>query len=217
MDFEAIIFDLDGTLLDTLEDLANSMNKVLTEMGFPPHPTESYRYFIGEGTPTLVYRALPEEARTEDNVKKCLDRFLAAYSTNWNSKTRPYDGIPKMLDLVESRGLRIAILSNKAHTFTMRCVEYFLGKWNFAHVLGQRDGLPRKPSPAGALEISRSLSLHPSRFLYLGDSGIDMETATAAGMYPVGALWGSRDSKELLDSGAKALIEHPLEIGSFLD
>ncbi|MBW1997567.1 MAG: HAD family hydrolase [Deltaproteobacteria bacterium] len=216
MNFEAIIFDLDGTLLHTLEDLADSMNKVLTEMGFPFHPTESYRYFIGEGTPTLVYRALPEEARTEDNIRRCLEAFLAVYRTNWNSKTRPYDGIAEMLDLVESRGLRMAVLSNKAHAFTLRCVEYFLARWNFAFVLGQRDGLPQKPSPAGALEISRGLNIHPSRFLYLGDSGVDMKTASAAGMYPVGALWGFRDSKELLDSGAKTLIEHPLEIGSLL-
>lgn len=216
MDIEAITFDLDGTLLDTLEDLADSMNKALTEMGFPPHPTESYKYFIGEGTPTLVYRALPEEARSEDNIRRCLDAFFEAYMTSWNSKTRPYDEVPEMLDLVESRGLRMAILSNKAHAFTMRCVEYFLGKWSFDFVLGQRNGLPPKPSPVGALEISRSLNIHPSRFLYLGDSGIDMKTATAAGMYPLGVLWGFRDSEELLDSGAKALIEHPHEIRRFL-
>jgi len=189
MTYKAILFDLDGTLLDTLEDLGNSVNRVLAARGFPTHTLNEYRYFVG---------------------------FSEDYGWSWNVKTRPYEGIPEMLDALTERGLKIAVLSNKQHEFTKRCVADLLPNWTFGVVLGQRDAVNRKPDPAGAVEVAERLHIPPAEFLYLGDSAIDMRTAIAAGMFPVGVLWGFRSAEELKEGGAQALIERPLEILNLL-
>jgi phosphoglycolate phosphatase len=214
--YKAIIFDLDGTLLDTLEDLSGSVNRVMTRRGFPTHTLDEYRYFIGDGTAMLIARALPKEERNDKTIRACLKAFNEDYGRNWNVKTRPYKGITEMLDALTERGLKITVLSNKQHEFTKRCVADLLPKWTFDVVLGQRNAVKRKPDPAGALEVAERLRLSPAEILYLGDSAVDMRTAAAAGMFPVGVLWGFRPAEELQESGAKALIERPLEILNLL-
>jgi phosphoglycolate phosphatase len=209
MPYRAVLFDLDGTLLDTLEDLADAANAMLREAGYPEHPVEAYRYFVGEGVSTLIRRAVPDSARAPEVLAECERVYRANYARTWNVKTRPYDGVPEMLDALAERGLEPAVLSNKPDDATRRCVAEFLDRWEWAVVRGHRDGVPHKPDPAAALEIARRLDLPPSDVLYLGDTGIDMRTAVAAGMFPVGALWGFREAEELTEHGARALIEEP--------
>ncbi len=216
MQFKVILFDLDGTLLDTLEDLGNSVNRVLAEKEFPTHDLDLYRYFVGDGALMLITRALPKQKRKNDVIQACVDAFQQDYSQNWKVKTRLYDGISEMLDELVTRNLKLAVLSNKPHKFTKQSVDKLLSNWRFEIVLGQRDAVPRKPSPEGALEIAEHLSIKPENILYLGDSAVDMQTALAAGMFPAGVLWGFRSMKELQDAGAKALIERPLEVLSLL-
>lgn len=217
MRYRAVVFDLDGTLLDTLEDLGNAVNRVLTSRGFPTHDIDAFRYFIGDGSAMLIRRALPEDRRDDESVRTCLQAFREDYGRHWNVKTRPYEGIPDMLDALTRRGLKMAVLSNKADDFTNRCVSELLPRWSFEFVCGQRDGVPPKPNPTSAIDVAERLGVSPPSFLYLGDSAVDMKTATAAGMFPIGVLWGLRSAKELLDGGAQALIKHPREIVRFLD
>ena len=217
MPYKAILFDLDGTLLDTLKDIGNAANRVLAGKGFPTHELDAYRYFVGDGTAMLINRALPEEKRNDDVIRACLTEFLEDYGRNWNVKTLPYEGIPEMLDALNHRGLKMAILSNKPHEFTKQCATKLLSNWNFDVVIGQRNGVPPKPDPAGALEVAKRLNIPPADFLYIGDSGVDMKTAVASGMFPVGVLWGFRSMEELKDNGSLALVDRPSEILSLLD
>jgi phosphoglycolate phosphatase len=215
--FDAVIFDLDGTLLDTLDDIADASNAVLRRHGYPPHPAASYRFFVGEGARNLVVRALPEDARDDDTVDRLYEEFRSEYAKNWSEKTRPYDGVPELLDGLVARGLKMAVLSNKPDDFTRKCVSKLLGDWRFDAVLGHHDGVPAKPDPTGALNLARDLGVSPGRVLYLGDSAIDVETAIGAGMFPVGALWGFRPRDELEASGARAVIERPQDLLSLLN
>ncbi len=217
MTYKAVLFDLDGTLLDTIEDIGDAVNRVLEQNGFPALTMDTYRRFVGDGATNLIIRALPEDKRIDTIIHPCLDAFLKDYGRNWNVKTRPYDGIPELLDALTTRRLKMAVLSNKPHEYTMQCMEGFLSDWNFDVVFGQRDDVPRKPDPAGALEIAEQLNIPPSDFLYLGDTQTDLKTAIAAGMFPVGVLWGFRSAKELQENGAKVLIKRPLDMMNLLD
>jgi phosphoglycolate phosphatase len=210
--YQAVIFDLDGTLLDTLEDLGDAVNRVLSARGLPVHPMDAYRFFVGDGVAMLITRALPADKRDAETVRSCLEAFRADYDRHWNVKTRPYDGVAALLDALTARGLKLAILSNKPHAFARRCVREFLPNWSFAAVFGQRDGVPLKPDPAGALAIAHALGIPPAACLYLGDTAVDIKTAIAAGMTPVGVLWGFRPAEELRASGAQVLIEQPSEV-----
>lgn len=216
MAYKAILFDLDGTLLDTLEDLGLSANSMLAARGFPEHPLEAYRYFVGEGALHLVTQVLPEENRDEETISACLTEFLDDYNRNWKVTTRLYPGIADMLDYLQAQGYRLSILSNKPQEATRKCVDEFLSRWQFEEVWGKREGIPRKPSPDSAQKIAALMGLPPSAFLYLGDTRIDMETANATGMTPAGVLWGFRTRAELVASGAKALLKTPLEIVDLL-
>ena len=217
MPYKAVLFDLDGTLLDTIEDIGDAANRVLKQNGFPAHNMDTYSRFVGDGATNLIIRALPEDKRIDTVIHPCLDAFLEDYGRNWNVKTRPYDGIPELLDALTARRLKMAVLSNKPHEYTKQCMEGFLSDWNFDVVFGQRDDVPRKPDPAGALEIAEQLSIPPSDFLYLGDTETDLKTSIAAGMFPVGVLWGFRSAEELQENGAKVLIKRPLDIMNLLD
>lgn len=210
MKFRAIIFDLDGTLLDSLADLADSMNCVLEAAGLPTHNVEAYKRFVGDGMENLVRRALPHDR--QDEADRALAAMRAEYGRRWRDKTRPYPGIPELLDALQERSLRLAILSNKPDDFTRLIVARLLPHWRIDAVMGLRPGWPRKPDPAGALAIARDLGLPPAAFLYVGDTDTDMRTAKAAGMFAVGVLWGFRTKEELCAHGAAALIEHPLEL-----
>ncbi|MBM9512545.1 HAD family hydrolase [Desulfogranum marinum] len=215
MRYKAVIFDLDGTLLDTLADLANSGNKVLEQLGFDPHPTEAYRYFVGDGMASLVERILPEHHRTPAVLAQAIEYFKQDYARNWAVETKMYPGVAEMLDELTLMGVKICILSNKPDGFTRVCVDSLLPKWHFEPVLGQRDQVPKKPDPAGALEIIEELAaeaMEASEILYVGDTAVDMQTAVGAQLDSVGVLWGFRDIEELQQNGAKYLVNHPGEI-----
>ncbi len=212
MAFQAVLFDLDGTLLDTLEDLADAANKILADHGLPTHPVDAYRYFVGDGLATLIERILPEDQRSKELQNSLFQAFKEEYAKNWNNKSGMYEGIDEMLDGLVQAGLRLSVLSNKPHEFTQICVRQLLPSWSFEQVLGARPKVPKKPDPAGAVEVAGLMNLEPADFLYLGDTATDMETAVGAGMYPVGALWGFRTAEELSASGAKTLINHPREL-----
>jgi phosphoglycolate phosphatase len=212
MQFKAVLFDLDGTLLDTLGDLAGSMNAVLTGRGLPQHKKEAYKQFVGDGMEVLVRRALPESCRGEQLVQACLLAMRKEYSGRWRETTRPYEGIPELLDALQGRRLRMAIFSNKPDDFTREMVGALLTPWRFEAVVGARPEVPKKPDPTVALAIARDLGIPPARILYLGDSGTDMRTAVSAGMFPVGALWGFRDATELEANGARVLIARPMDL-----
>jgi phosphoglycolate phosphatase len=211
MKYRAVLFDLDGTLLNTLEDLASSMNRVLVRYGFAIHDLEEYQYFVGDGMDVLTRRALPSGI-TEAEADQCVVAMQEEYSKNWAEKTRPYKGIPELLESLAGRDVKVAILSNKPDDLTKAVVKKLLPHWRFKPVIGARLAVPKKPDPAMALEIASDLNVLPKQFLYLGDTDTDMKTANAAGMYPVGALWGFRTANELTLSGAKTLIENPMEL-----
>lgn len=217
MKFSAVIFDLDGTLLDTLEDIADAANRVLASRGYPTHSLDVHRAAVGNGARVLMEKVLPPANRDSATVQECFEAFRKDYGTHWKIKTKPYPGIREMLDTIQGRGLTMAVLSNKPADFTRKCVDGILSKWKFHAVMGGEDGLPNKPDPAGAFEISKRLGIASKDFVYLGDTGVDMETANRAGMFAVGALWGFRDRSELEQHGANRVIEKPIELLKLLD
>lgn len=217
MAYRAVLFDLDGTLLDSLADLADSCNAALAHHGFPAHPTESYKYFVGDGVATLLERALPKGRNDLATITDVSPTYRAEYQKRWNAKTRPYPGVPELLDALTQRQLTLAVLSNKPDDFTRKCVTELLPRWHFHLVMGATPALPHQPHPAGALQLARTLNLSPADFLYLGDTSTDMQTATSAGMFPVGVTWGFRPESELLAHGARHLLKHPLDLLQLLD
>ena len=208
----AIIFDLDGTLLDTLDDIADSVNRMLNEEGLPTHTVDAYRFFIGDGWRMLVSRALPEDQRSDERIEFCSARSREIYHENWNRKTRAYAGIADLMEGLQEKGIPRAVLSNKPHDFALRYAEAYLGRWKFEAILGYSDRFPPKPDPTAALEIAARIGVAPANFLFVGDSAVDMQTAHAAGMHAVGAAWGFRGAEELKSSGCHTLVHHPLEI-----
>ncbi|HEX9715177.1 MAG TPA: HAD family hydrolase [Desulfurivibrionaceae bacterium] len=214
---KCVLFDLDGTLVDSLADLANSMNRVLIRQGFAAHPAQAYRYFVGDGIIKLVQRALPAEAQQEDVIQDCAQKMRQEYALHWADTTRPYPGIAELLDTLAGRGIEMAILSNKPDELTQKVVRTLLPQWDFAAVAGARETIPRKPDPVGALRIAKLLRRKPADFLYLGDTNTDMQTARAAGMFAIGALWGFRTAEELKENGAQALLSVPIELCPLLD
>lgn len=212
MNYPAIIFDLDGTLLDTIDDLAFSMNAVLKSYGFPIHEVDKYKLMVGDGMEMLARRAIPANHRDDGTVAECSKRMSEIYAQNWDRSTKPYPGIESMLTDLGRKGVRMAILSNKPHDFTRMVVSQLLGNWEFEQVWGAREGVPKKPDPSAALEIARTMSLSPSTFLYCGDTGTDMKTAVGSGMRAVGVLWGFRDAHELTANGAHMLLKKPQDI-----
>ena len=215
---KAVLFDLDGTLLDTLEDLADSTNAVLSAHGFPGHPVARYRTMVGDGAETLLRRALPPAlGKDPDAVRRFTQEMRAEYDKRWNLKTKPYAGVPEALERIGTLGVKRAVLSNKPDSFVGKILRYYLPGVAFDAAFGQKPGAPVKPDPAGALEISMLLGVQPNEFLYLGDTNTDMRTAHAAGMFPVGALWGFRTEEELLQSGAAAIVKNPLDILQLLE
>ena len=216
MKYTGIIFDLDGTLLDTLEDLADSMNAVLADLNLPQHPLSDYRLFVGKGMRNLITNVLPPEMRNDELIEKCFTAMFTEYGRRWDAKTHPYEGIPELLDALTDMKIQMSIVSNKDHYFTLRVVEKFLGKWKFHAVFGERQGIPRKPDPVSLIEAAGIMALRPAEIICLGDSGSDMTAAISAGMLPVGALWGFRDAEELKDHGAEVLLNNPVELLNLL-
>ncbi len=214
MSFDGVMFDLDGTLLDTLADIAAAGNHMLTTLGLPPRPVADYRYLAGQGAPWLVEHALGSEHQhlAEEGL-----RLLKAYQmVHGLDRTVLYSGISELLDDLAARELSMAVLSNKPHPATLKAVEQKLGRWHFQAIQGHSPGGPLKPDPAAALAIAEATGISPQRWLYVGDTRVDILTAKAAGMFAVGVLWGFRDEPELREAGADMIITHPREISELL-
>lgn len=207
-----IIFDLDGTLLDTLEDLAESVNYALHEFGYQEHLMEDYRYMVGDGITKLIERALPEEARTEDIVSRVKAGFVSHYRSHKTDRTRPYPGIPELLEKLKHAGIVMAVASNKFQEATHDLIHHYFGDQLFQVVLGQREGIPAKPDPSIVEEILAVTCVEKKDTLYVGDSCTDIQTAVRAGVTPVGVAWGFRPCEELVNNGALHLAGSPEEI-----
>lgn len=203
----AIVFDLDGTLLDSLSDIAREMNAILSADGLPTHAHAAYRLFIGRGSRQLVHAALPAERR--DATDAYLERFRRLYRENLVVETALYPGVMELLKALHDRSVPMAILSNKPHDMTKALVNHFLEEVPFVAVAGAIDGAPKKPAPAAAAPLLAALGLPPERVLMVGDTKTDMLTAQATGMGSVGVTWGFRDRRELEEHGAGHVIDTP--------
>lgn len=211
----AVIFDLDGTLLNTLGDLRAATNHALEVRGLPPHSMEEIRQFIGNGIRLLICRAMPE-GTPEAEIDAALDDFKAYYAAHIQDRTVPYDGIPQLLTALRKRGIKVAVLSNKIDSASQQLIEYFFpGKTDV--VFGEHVGVPRKPDPTSCRMVMQQLGVQPEQVLYVGDSGTDMQTAKNAGLYAVGVTWGFRSKEVLLEYGADILVHRPEQILQILD
>lgn len=217
METKLVIFDLDGTLVDTLADLAAAMNTVLARAGYPTHPVADYRFKVGNGVAKLVARSLPEAARRQPEVvAEALQQFLDYYNRHDMDATAPYAGIPELLAQLRDRGLKLAVASNKPHAAAVEIVQHYFGQDLFDCVYGQRPGAPVKPDPAIVHDILQTLDVPATQALYVGDSAVDMETARRGGIPSVGVLWGFRPEAELREAGACHIVSQPAEILNYL-
>ena len=210
--FKGVIFDLDGTLVNSLEDITNAINVVLKQHGFPTHSVAACQSFIGHGLRDLVVKSLPKEYQNEEWVNRCFDKIIEVYSDNCTVKTKMYDGISDLLDALTARGLKMAVFSNKADELTKKVVQAVMPKWNFEIVAGLKVEALKKPNPSVALEISEKTAIPVEDFIFVGDTDVDMLTAKSAGMHPIGVVWGYRTKEELTASGAKFILETPLDL-----
>lgn len=217
MKCKAVIFDLDGTLLDTIDDLADSANQILGEAGFSLFDRDKYFYFVGNGARTLIERILPEGKRDDRQVEAFLDRFSTVYGARQFDKTKPYAGIEEMLLKLGELRLPIAILSNKPEKFVRQIAGHYFKEGLFAVIAGQKDDVPHKPAPDGALAIAGQLNLSPETCFFVGDTSVDMETAKNAGMTAVGVSWGFRTVDELRKHGADYIIDSPDQLFALLN
>ena len=210
MTYKAVIFDLDGTLLDTIDDIADSVNTILTKYGFDTFTTHEYKLMVGEGIEFLVKRAV--DKNLERIPEKYIDEVRTEYHKRWNNKTKPYDGIPDLLNGLSEKNIKLAVLSNKPEEFTIKSIHHFFPNINFEFIMGANLKLPLKPDPTSALKLTNDLALNPSEIIFVGDTKVDMETAVNAEMKPVGVSWGFRSKDELLESGAEIVIDDPREL-----
>ena len=208
---KAILFDLDGTLINSLDDLADGVNHTLAEYGFPTHETEKYKIFIGDGMRKLIERALPEEFRNTETHDRILADFMVYYKAHSLVKTAPYKDAELLLLELEKRGVVSAVITNKAHIAATAITEHFFGD-KIQRIYGQRDGIPTKPNPEIIYLALDEMCLKKEECLFVGDSGMDMKAGVNSGITPVGVTWGFRKSDELLSNGAKHLIDSPLEL-----
>ncbi|MEA1973404.1 MAG: HAD family hydrolase [Candidatus Cloacimonadota bacterium] len=210
---KAIIFDLDGTLLNTLEDIADCTNLVMTKNNFPISDLKKYNYFVGNGIEDMVRSALPKSERKKERiVKKCTSQFADIYEDGWHNKTTIYDGISDLIDYINSQELKLAILSNKPDNFTKKTIDYFFDGIEFDAVWGKKEKYLLKPNPESALAMIRELEVKSEEVLYVGDTKIDMKTANNCGFCSVGVLWGFRTENELQENGADYIVNSPSDI-----
>ncbi len=208
-----VIFDLDGTLLDTLGGIGAACNKMLAEYGFPQWAPKEYKIFIGNGTRKLIERALPSERADDDVfVEEAKERYLEIYRGDLTAATAPYDGVPELLAALCDGGVAAAVASNKFDDGTKCLIDTFFPEMEFVAVEGQKEGVPVKPDPAIVYDILRKSGVSAEDVLYVGDTGVDMRTAANAGVESVGVTWGFRGRDELLSNGARHIISHPSEI-----
>jgi phosphoglycolate phosphatase len=221
---KAIIFDLDGTLIDSITDIADAMNASLTELGFPTHSVEDYKGFVGDGLNELAKRALPAKQQSNKNIEALAKKFWDNYDIAWYLHTNLYPGVLYLIQLAVARKMKLAILSNKAHYFTKKMIRHFFRgamirhtKNPFGIYCGEEPGRPAKPDPTMALELATRMKIKPQNIAFIGDSEVDIKTAKNAGMIAVGAAWGYRSKQELIDAGADLVFDNPTQMTTYLD
>jgi phosphoglycolate phosphatase len=212
-----IIFDLDGTLIDTRTDIANACNHALEQCGFPLRDIEEYNMLVGRGIDNLFRGAMPSSEVNEENVARMRSLFVPYYNEHGCDWTRPYDGIMDILEVLKDKGLHFAVASNKYQEGTQSLVEKFFGKYDFVKILGQREGKPIKPDPQIVDEAMEGVpGIRKDEVIYVGDSNVDMETGINAGVRTIGVTWGFRTREELEAYSPHALIDHPMQIVEFI-
>ncbi|WP_375725030.1 HAD family hydrolase [Arcobacter sp. KX21116] len=213
---KSLIFDLDGTLINSILDIALSMNKVLEKHGYKTHEIDEYNYFVGDGALVLVKNAMPQNASEED-IQIALKSFIEIYEQNTHNNTFAYDGIYEMLEKLEKLKIKKAVLSNKPHKFTLKYMENIFNNFNFQEIHGQKSDVPKKPDPTMAIEIATKLNTKVEDVIFIGDTATDMKTAKSAGMIAVGVEWGFRSVEELLENGADFIVKTPQDIIELLN
>ncbi|ADG94713.1 HAD-superfamily hydrolase, subfamily IA, variant 1 [Arcobacter nitrofigilis DSM 7299] len=213
---KSLIFDLDGTLINSLLDIALSMNKVLEKHGYASHEIDKYNHFVGDGALVLVKNAMPKDA-TENEIKVALKSFIEIYEQNTHNNTFAYEGIYEMLEKLERLKIKKAILSNKPHKFTLKYMENLFNNFHFQEIHGQKVDVPKKPDPTMAIEIATKLNTKIEDMIFVGDTATDMKTAKNAGMIAVGVEWGFRTVEELLENGADFIVKTPQDIIEILN
>lgn len=208
---KAIIFDMDGTLIDSLRDIAICANKVLEEFNLPIHPLEDYKYFVGGGALVLIQNCTPKDL-DEKREQEVLKRFIESYDTKLQANTKPYDGINELLQELHNKGIKIGILSNKPHEFTLKYAQAFFDDFNIPEIHGQKKDIPKKPNPKAAIDIAKAFNIPCEDILFVGDSDVDMKTAKNANMKAVGVSWGFRGVEELIEHGADYIVKTPKDI-----
>ena len=211
------IFDLDGTLIDSIGDLADAMNAVLESLGHPVHPRDDYRFLVGDGIEILVRRALGPEIVDETDIPEVVGLMRKEYSTRWTATTRPFPEIPELLSELHARRVRTSVLSNKPDSPTREIVAELFPADSFEVVRGAREDVPLKPEPTSTLEIISGAAVSPEQTVFVGDTPVDIQTGSNAGALSVGVSWGFRDAQELLEAGADHIIHRPLELLQILD
>ena len=211
-----VIFDLDGTLLDTIADLAESANHALKQLGYPTRDVETIRTFVGNGVNKLLFRALPDEEKTEENMIRMRTHFVPYYDAHNADLSAPYPGIVDLLEELQAKGLRMAVASNKYQEATVKLVKHYFPMIDFVEVLGQREGINVKPDPTSVFDILQKAGVSKEETLYVGDSGVDMQTAINAGVDAIGVTWGFRPRTELEDFLPMGLIDQAEDLLGFV-
>lgn len=212
----AVLFDLDGTLVDSLRDIAESMNAVLTAHGHPPHPRAAYRQFVGDGMTTLVQRVLPPDAATPHSIRNLERDLRKTYAERWRDHADPYPGIPAMLQRLADARVDLGVMSNKPEAFTRAMVDHVFPDLPWAHIRGAREGVPVKPAPDGGLDLLRTWNRNPQEVRYVGDTRTDILFARHTGMPSIGVTWGFRDREELAAHGAHHIVDTPEELAALI-
>ena len=207
-----VIFDLDGTLLNTIADLAHSTNYALNKLGYPTHEIEKYNFMVGNGIDKLFERALPEGEKSKENVLRVRKEFVPYYDIHNADDSRPYPGIPELLSYLQDAGIQITVASNKYQAATQKLIDHYFPEIHFTAVFGQREGIKVKPDPTVVFDILEVAKVTKEEVLYVGDSGVDMQTAVNSGVTSIGVTWGFRDREELLANGAQYIADEPYEI-----
>lgn len=211
-----VIFDLDGTLINTIADLANSTNYALRQNGFPQHDINAYNFFVGNGINKLFERALPTEARSSENIQKIRSSFLPYYELHNTDCSTSYPGIPQLLCTLQNQGCMLAVASNKYQSATQKLINHFFPSIHFVAVFGQREGVNVKPDPSIVYDILSIAKVAKDEVLYVGDSGVDMQTATNSGVASVGVTWGFRPRTELEANSASHIVEKANDILTYV-
>ena len=211
-----VIFDLDGTLLNTLDDLADSANYILRKYGHPEHPVDAFRYFVGRGIRKMIEQVLPEQNRSETYISQIVSDFMSYYEVHKEDKTTPYQGIIPLLKELQNRNILLAIASNKVQEAMQPLADHYFPEIKFAAILGSRPNIPIKPDPTIVHDILAMTGIRKDETLYVGDTAVDMQTACAAGVEKVGVLWGFRTLEELQNSGADHIIKYPEELLNYI-